>query len=67
MTKIYLSTVATEEKLYMKYLIESIKKNNGELKILGYGEKWQGFNWRNLLMKQYLETLDKNDIVCFMD
>lgn len=67
MTKIYLSTVATEEKLYMKYLIESIKKNNGELKILGYGEKWKGFNWRNLLMKEYLKTLDKNDVVCFID
>ncbi len=33
-SKLYIVTVATEIKYYMKYLIESIKKFNCELKIL---------------------------------
>jgi hypothetical protein len=64
---LHIVSVATEQKFYMKYLISSIKNNNGELVILGYNQKWQGFNWRNILMKDYLKKLDPNDIVCFID
>lgn len=66
-SNLYVVTVATEQKLYMKYLISSVKKNFGELVILGLGQKWQGFNWRNLLVKEYLEKLNPDDIVCFID
>ena len=66
-TKLYIVTVATEQKYYMKYLLESIKKHNGELIILGYGEKWKGFNWRNSLMIDLLKKLNPNDVVCFID
>ncbi len=65
--KIFIVTVATEKKFYMPYLEESIKKNNGNLIILGYGQKWQGFNWRNKLMLDFLKTIDPDDIVCFVD
>jgi len=67
MNKIYIITVATEIKYYMGYLIESVKKNNGELIILGLGEKWQGFNWRNKLVLNFIDKLNDNDIVCFID
>ncbi len=67
MSKVYIVTVATEKKYYMQYLEESIKKNNGELIILGYGQKWEGFNWRNKLMIDFLEKTNPDDIVCFID
>jgi hypothetical protein len=67
MSKLYIVTVATEKKYYMQYLEDSIKKNNGELIILGYGQKWEGFNWRNKLMIDFLEKINPDDIVCFID
>lgn len=67
MNKLHIITVATEIKYYMKYLIKSIKQNGGELVILGLNEKWQGFNWRNKLILNYISKLDDNDILCFID
>jgi len=67
MSKLHIVTVATHQDGYLDYLIESCKKNNNDIKILGYGEKWQGFNWRFLLVINYLRTLKLNDIVCFVD
>ena len=60
-------TVATQSEYYYPYLVDTIKKNNGNIKVLGYGEKWQGFSWRYELMINYLSDLDTNDIVCFVD
>lgn len=65
--KLYIVTVATENKYYMNYLIESVKKNNGELIILGFGEKWKGFNWKYKLVLDFLWNLNNYDIVCFVD
>jgi hypothetical protein len=67
MTKLYIVTVATEIKYYMKYLMESVKINGGELIILGLNEKWQGFNWRNKLIFEYISKLDDDNIICFVD
>jgi len=60
-------TIATESKYYLPYLTDTIKKNNGNIKILGYGEEWQGFSWRYELMINYLKTLPPEEIVCFVD
>lgn len=60
-------TVATESKYYLPYLTDTIKKNNGNIKILGYGEEWQGFSWRYELMINYLKKLNPEEIVCFVD
>ena len=67
MSELHIVTVATESKYYFPYLVESCKKNGKDLKVLGFGEKWQGFNWRFLLMIDYLQNLPENDIVCFVD
>jgi len=67
MEKLHIVTVATESKYYFPYLIESCKKNNTELTVLGFGEKWKGFNWRLKLMRSYLLKLPLDDIVCFVD
>jgi hypothetical protein len=60
-------TIATESKYYLPYLTDTIKKNNGNIKILGYGEEWQGFSWRYELMINYLKTLPSEEVVCFVD
>ena len=67
MDDVHIVTIATESKYYFPYLIESCKKHGKDVEILGYGQKWKGFNWRFKLMIEYLETLDANDIVCVVD
>ena len=67
MNKLHIVTVATESKYYFPYLIESCKRNGAELKVLGYGEKWEGFNWRYIKMIEYLKTLPTDNIICFVD
>lgn len=64
---LHIITVATESKYYFPYLIESCKKHGKELTVLGYGEKWKGFNWKLKLMILHLSTLNPDDIVCFVD
>lgn len=62
-----LVTVATRSEGYFPYLLESCKKHNISLDILGWGEKWQGFTWRLHLLKEWLQSLDKDEVVCFID
>ncbi len=63
----HIVTVANESKYYFPYLVESCKKNGQELTILGYGEKWLGFNWKFKKMINFLKQLPEHDIVCFVD
>lgn len=67
MSNLHIVTVATSSEYYFPYLKESCKNNGKELEILGFGEKWEGFNWRFLKMIEYLKKLPKTDIVCFID
>lgn len=67
MDDLHIVTVATESKYYFPYLLESCKRNGKDLTVLGYGEKWRGFNWRLKLMISYLQLLNPKDIVCFVD
>lgn len=67
MDNLHIVTIATESKYYLPYLTDTIKKNNGNIKILGYGEEWQGFSWRYELMINYLKTLPPEEVVCFVD
>ena len=57
MNDIHIVTVATEKDCYMPYLIESCKKNGKELEILGFNQKWKGYNWRLKLMIDYLKNI----------
>lgn len=63
----HIVTVATESKYYFPYLKESCRRHGKELDVLGWGEKWEGFNWRYIKMIDYLKSKPLNDIVCFMD
>ena len=67
MNQYHIITVATDPKYYFPYLVESCKNLGKELKVLGMGEKWEGFNWKYKQMVEYLNQLPKTDIVCFVD
>lgn len=62
-----LLTVVTHSERYYPYLTLSAKNNGHELITLGWGQKWQGFAWKFQLMKEYLETLSTDEIICFVD
>src|SRR5947207_2162558 len=60
-------TVATHSERYFPSLLASCERHNCRLVVLGWQQKWQGFSWRYNLVKDYLQSLDKNEIVCFID
>jgi hypothetical protein len=64
---LHIVTVATNSQYYSPYLVESCERNGLKLEILGFGEEWKGFNWKYKKMIDYLKTLPKNDLVCFVD
>ena len=65
--KLYAVSVATHKEGYYDAFVESCRRNGIELVVLGYGQPWQGFAWRFLLLKKYMEGLDNQDIVIFLD
>jgi len=67
MEDLHIVTVVTESKYYFPYLVQSCRRYGKEIEILGYGQKWKGFNWRFKLIIKYLESLNMNDIVCVVD
>ncbi len=66
-SSLHIVTVATDIKYYMPYLIQSIKRNNNELIILGLNMKWGGWVWRLNVINEYISKLPEDDIICFCD
>jgi hypothetical protein len=64
---LYVVTVVTKTDYYFPYLLESCKRYNIKLDILGNGQKWQGFTWRLKLMIDYLKNKNSTHYVCFID
>lgn len=62
-----LVTFATSSQGYMPYLLESCRKNNAKLEILGWGKEWKTLIERLYTMIEYLSNIDDNEIVCFLD
>jgi len=60
-------TVATHNDYYYQSMIDACDKLNLQYKVLGYGEKWENYYWKFTLMKEYLQTLDENEIIVFID
>ena len=60
-------TVATHSERYYPVLQEACKRHNVKLDVLGFEQKWQGFTWRLNLMNDYIQKLDDNEIVMFVD
>jgi hypothetical protein len=62
-----LVTVATHSEGYFPWLLQSCERHGAKLDVLGWGEEWKGYAWRLTLMMKYLETLDPEEVVCFID
>lgn len=61
-------TIATHKTPELERLINSFKKSNIPLVILGFGCKWQGFGNKLLWFKEHLEKYgDNNHIALFVD
>ena len=61
-------TVATKKNVgYYRILVESCKRNNIDLIVLGLGQEWKGFTMRFDLWMNYLNTLNDNEIVMIND
>jgi hypothetical protein len=60
-------TVATHPDRYYDSMLDSAKKNDINITILGMGEKWQGFGWKFTKMVEHLEKININEIVMFID
>lgn len=60
-------SVATHEERMFKIFKESCARNNVELRVLGFGQKWKGFAWRWELILEALEGVDDKEIVLVTD
>jgi hypothetical protein len=65
--KINIVTVANKIEGYLKIYKKTCKKNNIQLNILGFNEKWQGYIWRMEKIINYLKNLNENDIIVISD
>lgn len=60
-------TVATSEEGYYKWLKMSCERYNTDLITLGMNQKWLGYNWKLIKMKEYLDNISDEEIVMFID
>lgn len=65
--KIQIVTVATHKTGYIDQLSESCKKGGSNLKIIGLGQKWEGFSTKLKLMYKFLKSIEPTSIVVFID
>ena len=65
MTNIHFITYATHSEGTFEELINN--KFNIPVKVLGWGEKWNGFMDKFKNMYKYIKTLPENDIIIFID
>lgn len=63
----HLVTVATHSERYLPVLEKQAENNGVKLVKLGMGKKYVGHFMKDLEMIEYLKTVDKNDIVAFVD
>lgn len=60
-------TLATHDSGYLTALKESCRKYGYDLKVLGWGQKWEGFVMRANLYKEYLKELPPDEYVVCCD
>lgn len=58
-------TVATHEEGMLKKLINN--SYNIKLKVLGFGEKWTGFQMKTKLIYEYIKNLPDDKIIIYLD
>lgn len=63
----YICTVATQSERYFPVLLASCRRFGIELHALGWGEKWQGYAWKLRKMLDFLQLVEADDVVMFVD
>jgi len=66
-SKLHVATVATDKRFYFPFLVESCRRNGVELTVLGLGQTWQGYTWKMTQMRSFLQEVEPDDLVCFVD
>jgi len=67
MSEVHLVTVATYSTGYLPVLEQQAKEKGLNLVKLGMGKEYTGHFMKDLEMKEYLKTVNENDIVIFVD
>ena len=67
MNNIIFITYATHSERLFDTLIESSKRNNIDLNILGYGDKWEGWKKRAEKILLFLNKYNDNQLICHID
>ena len=67
MNKIIFITYATHNERLFDILLESAKRNNINLNVLGYNEKWEGWKKRATSLLNFLNNIDNNKLICHID
>ena len=62
-----LVTVATHDSAYYSALLDSCRRHDVAIDVLGWGQAWKGFSWRMELLITYLSALAEDEVVCFVD
>ena len=62
-----ISTVATHNDGYLPALKRICEKNKCNLNVIGFGEKWGGWDWRTNKIITYLQKCKMSDIVMLID
>ncbi len=64
---IYFITYATHSERLFDILLESAKRNNIKLNVIGMGNKWKDWKTRAGEILNHLKKLDNNMIICHID
>jgi hypothetical protein len=67
MNKIYYLTYATHSERLFDLLKESANRNNINLNIIGFGEKWFGWKNRAQQILNHIKKLDNQQVICHID
>ena len=67
MNKIIFITYATHNERLFEILMESSKRNDINLNVLGYNEKWIGWKDRASKILDFIKKFDDNQLICHID
>lgn len=62
-----IATVATHNDGYLPALKRICEKNKCHLNVIGFGQKWGGWDWRTNKIINYLQKCNMSDIVMLID
>eukprot|EP00922_Rhytidocystis_sp_ex-Travisia-forbesii_P043656 GHVS01065129.1.p1 GENE.GHVS01065129.1~~GHVS01065129.1.p1 ORF type:complete len:441 (-),score=49.92 GHVS01065129.1:159-1481(-) len=65
--RLHVVTVATHEDGYYQALMESAVRLDIPLKVLGFGQKWEGFRWKVEKVLEYARAVEDDAVIMCLD